>query len=87
MHNEHGKFTESESGKIESLASLFQDKVSIYDVSPENKSAASFITIPYSDVEVEGYRTCVRSFRVFREISRNPRNRFFERRTLVKLFA
>jgi DNA helicase HerA-like ATPase len=53
MHNEHGKFTESESGKIESLASLFQDKVSIYDVSPENKSAASFITIPYSDVEVE----------------------------------
>jgi len=27
--------------------------VSIYDVSPENKSAASFITIPYSDVEVE----------------------------------
>ncbi len=53
MHNEHGKFTESENGKMESLASLFPDRVSIYDVSPENKSSTSFITIPYSYVEVE----------------------------------
>jgi len=54
MHNEHGMSTRNEEGvPIESLASIFKEKVKIFDVSTENKDASNYITIPYEDVKVE----------------------------------
>ncbi|MGB9769509.1 ATP-binding protein [Caldisericum exile] len=53
MHNEHGRSIRSESGKIDSLASLFSESVKIFDVSKSSKDANTYIEIAYEDVEPE----------------------------------
>jgi Predicted ATPase len=54
MHNEHGRSIRTEDGRsIDSLASLFPDRVKIFDVSTANKDANKYIEISYKDVEPE----------------------------------
>ncbi len=52
MHNEYGRFAKTEKGgeKLQSLKSLFPDKVKVFDVSTKNKDADNFISIPYKDL-------------------------------------